>query len=126
MKPKDNIATSSLKFVLVDLIGDILYWPLWWYSKGLVKSAHFFINEIRNWEELLGVKIWLKNIFTPMYGQYDWEGRIISFFIRIFQIIFRTILLLMWTIFMLILFLAWIIGPIYVFYQFIDNIYWLN
>lgn len=125
MKAKNNIAYSSLKFILIELIGDIFYWPLWWYSKGLVKTGLFCLNEIKDQSERLALGVWLKNIFTPMFGQYDWEGRIISFFARLAQIIARVIILLIWSILVLAVFFAWIILPIYVFYQVIDNFFWL-
>ena len=125
MRAKNNIAVSSLKFVLVDLIGDILYWPLWWYSKGLVKTGLFCLQNLKSEYERLALGVWLKNLFTPMFGQYDWEGRLISFFIRIFQIIFRAILLLFWAIVFLVVFIAWIIVPPYIFYQAVINFQWL-
>lgn len=121
MKAKSNFVYSSLRFVLIDLVGDLLYWPLWWYSRGLKKVAFFCLNEISGWEEILGLHIWLKNIFTPMFGQYDLEGRLISFFVRLIQIIVRFFLLLFWTAVLLILLVAWIILPVYIFYQAIDN-----
>ncbi|OGY47192.1 MAG: hypothetical protein A3J62_04085 [Candidatus Buchananbacteria bacterium RIFCSPHIGHO2_02_FULL_38_8] len=121
MKAKNNIAYSSLKFVFIDIIGDVLYWPLWWYSKGLGKTGLFCLNEIKDEAERLGIEIWVKNIFTPMFGQYDWEGRLISFFARLIQIIIRSIILLIWAVLMLAVFLIWILLPIYIFYQVLDN-----
>jgi len=126
MRAKNSLTYSSLKFVLIDLIGDILYWPIWWYSKGLVQTGLFCLNEIKSQYQILGLGTWLKNIFTPMFGQYDWEGRIISFFARLIQIIARTALLITWTIVILILFLAWIILPIFIFYQITENIIFLS
>jgi len=121
----NNIVYNSLKFVLIELIGDILYWPLWWYSKGLINAGLFCINEIKAQEERLGLLIWVKNISTPMFGQYDIEGRIISFFARLFQIIFRAIFLLIWTALILAIFLLWIILPFIIFIQLINNFIWL-
>lgn len=121
----NNIFYTSLKYVLIELIGDVLYWPLWWYSKGLVKAGLFCLQAIKNQEERLGLSIWIKNIFTPMFGQHDIEGRIISFFARILQIIVRTIILLIWIILVLILFLIWIILPLFIIYQIVNNFLWL-
>jgi len=125
MKAKNNIAISSLNFVLVDLIGNFLYWPLWWYSKGLAKAGLFCFRSFQEESERLAINVWLKNIFTPMFGQYDWEGRIISFFIRLLQIIFRSILLLLWLMFLIVLLLLWVLLPIYISYQVVDNFFWL-
>lgn len=107
-----NIAYKSIRYVLIDLIGDILYWPLWWYSRGLINTAFFCFNEIAQQEERLGVRIWIRNLFTPMFGQYDIEGRIISFIMRLIQILFRSLLLLIWSIVIWLLLLAWIFLPV--------------
>lgn len=117
-----NIAFRTIRYVLIDLIGDILYWPVWWYSKGLLKAGLFCLREIKNQEERLGLTIWMKNIFTPMFGQYDIEGRIISFFMRLIQIIARSIFLAVWAAFMLILFTIWIILPLIAGYQLFINL----
>ena len=121
----NNIFYTSTKYVIIDLIGDILYWPLWWYTKGTVKAALFCLNEIKAQQERLGVMIWIKNISTPMFGQYDIEGRLISFFVRLVQIIARLILLLVWTIIMFLFFLAWLLLPIFVSLQIFDHFLWL-
>lgn len=107
----NNILISSLKYVAKDLIGDVLYWPFWWYSKGLLNTIKFSFRSIKNQQEALGVNIWIRNLFTPMYGQYDWEGRLISFAIRFIQIIFRAILLVIWTILSLIPVVIWLVLP---------------
>jgi len=31
----------------------------------------------------VGLRVWLKNLFAPMFGQTDWQGRLISFFMRL-------------------------------------------
>ncbi len=121
MKVKNNFAYSSIKFVLIDLIGDVLYWPIWWYSKGLAKTGLFCLEKIKDQFEALALGVWLKNLFIPMFGQYDWEGRLISFFMRTIQIIARLIILFIWSILILAIFLIWLLLPIYIFYQVIDN-----
>lgn len=112
-----NVLITSLKYVAKDLIGDFLYWPFWWYSKGLLNTIKFSFQSIKNQQEALGVNIWIKNIFTPMYGQYDWEGRLISFIIRLLQIIFRTFLLIIWMILSLIPIIIWVILPVIIIVQ---------
>ena len=118
----NNLFYSSLKFVLKDLIGDFLYWPIWWYSKGLINTVLFSLRSIRSWEEVLGVTIWAKNLFTPMYGQYDIEGRLISFFIRLIQLIVRSIILVILSILSLLPIVLWVVLPIVVFYYLYLNI----
>jgi len=97
--------------IIISLILEIVYFPIWWYSVGFLRFlkdvGNFFIGR----EKSLGFFIWLKNIFVPMYGQYDWTGRLISFFIRLVQIIFRGLLLLFWLLICLFVLLFWLALP---------------
>ncbi len=106
-----SLLEESAKYIFLDIIGNVLYFPVWWYTKGLKKSFIFCLNQIKEVEKYLALSIWIKNIFTPMYGQYDWQGRIISFFMRVIQIIFRSIFLLIWAILCFVLFLIWVALP---------------
>ena len=90
-----SIVLSSLKLFAVDFIGRILFWPIWWYTIGLKRLLTILAENIIEEEQRLGVGLWWKNLFTPMYGQYDWQGRIISFFMRLFVGIGRILLLLL-------------------------------
>ena len=80
-----NLFLSSLKFVFRDLIGDLIYFPIWWYSKGLKKVALFCFKEVGEASRRLSIGILFSHLLKPMYGQYDIAGRIISFFFRIIQ-----------------------------------------
>ncbi len=90
-----NFLTYGLK-IIFQTLGNIIYFPFWWYSVGFVETLKkewiFFSNQ----EKILGFRVWLTNIFVPMYGQYDAAGRVISFFIRLIQIIVRGLALLFW------------------------------
>jgi hypothetical protein len=111
---KHNFLTYGSQIIL-KILGEILYFPIWWYSVGLIefilKGWRFLLER----EKSLGFRIWLKNIFVPMYGQYDWAGRIISFFIRLIQVIARGILLLFWLAMFIVLVSLWLVGPILLF-----------
>jgi len=87
-------AGSLAKFLLADVIGDALYFPLWWYSRGLLRFLFALVGRWRNMAAKLGLGVWTRYLFTPMFGQYDAAGRIISFFVRIFQIMMRSALML--------------------------------
>ncbi|MFA5133946.1 MAG: hypothetical protein WC459_04055 [Patescibacteria group bacterium] len=113
---------SILKLILIDTVLDVLYFPVWWYSKGMVFSLKWAFREIADTQNFLGVHIWIKNIFTPMYGQYDIPGRIISFFMRFFQIILRSVAFLGFASFYLLMFFVYLILPIAVFYGIITHL----
>ncbi|HZJ41267.1 MAG TPA: hypothetical protein VFD16_03320 [Candidatus Saccharimonadales bacterium] len=90
-----NFLTYGLK-IIFQTLGNIIYFPFWWYSVGFIETIKKELIFLRNQEKSLGFKIWLMNIFVPMYGQYDVAGRIISFFIRLIQIIARGLALIFW------------------------------
>ena len=88
-----NFGIVLIKFTFVNLVRNIVYWPFWWYSAGLVIALKGVGNLIaRSWKGL-ALGVWLKNIFRPMYGQYDFASRIISFVMRLIQIIARLIIM---------------------------------
>ena len=97
---------------LGSLAVNIVTAPFWWYSVGLFVFAQMLAQSLRRAAVTLGIGLWAKNLFTPMYGQYDRAGRIISFFIRLANVIGRSIALAFWALWWLILFFIWIGGPI--------------
>lgn len=72
-----------------DIGGDIVRFPAWWYGQGLVNAGRYVIGFVRGYVRRLGFMVWVKNIFTPMFGRYDWQSRLISVFMRAMNIIFR-------------------------------------
>lgn len=112
----NNIFFSALKYVIVDVILNVLYFPVWWYTKGLFKIGFFIVNEIKEYANRLSIPILFKNLFTPMFGQYDIGGRIISFFVRIAQFFVLLAFMIIWVILLIILFLFWALFPIVVVY----------
>lgn len=98
--------------ILIQAVGEVLYFPIWWYSAGLFTCARRLLKFWLDQEKLLGVGVWIKNIFVPMYGQSDFAGRVISFLMRCFQIIVRSIVLFFFLILVLIVFLIWIFLPL--------------
>ncbi|MFH2136747.1 MAG: hypothetical protein ABII19_03930 [Patescibacteria group bacterium] len=109
-----KVTSGLIKDVFLDIVREILYFPIWWYTKGLAMAGNFSWQRIKNMEVRLGVKVWVVNIFKPMFGQRDIAGVLISFFMRIFQIIGRTLVLILWTMVMILVFFVWIILPFFV------------
>lgn len=107
---KTNFLTYFSEIIL-DFVFKILYFPLWWYGPGTIKKIRKCYNFLKDKEESLGLFIWCKNILVPMYGQNDFAGRVISFFVRFFQILFRSIIMLFWLFFAFIKLLIWLFFP---------------
>lgn len=111
-KISQNLTILSLRFIAVDIFFDILLWPVWWYTKGASRAFLFCLKTIHRQAEQMGYGIWLKNIFIPMYGQRDLQGRLISFLIRFSIIIFKSVFLLFWSLFIFLGFLLWELFPL--------------
>jgi len=111
-----------LSIVLIEEIKTILYFPIWWYSKGLIKAIEASISFVNDFEQTLGFKIWVKNLFVPMFGQHDLAGRLISFFLRIFQILWKGIALLIFIVLAFLYIIFWLVLPLFIIYQIIIHI----
>ncbi|HKM40486.1 MAG: hypothetical protein ACOXZ1_03260 [Patescibacteria group bacterium] len=98
--------------ISVQVIWDLVYFPLWWYSTGFIRLLKFLANFLRERWIVIGAGVWLKNLFRPMYGQSDFASRLISFFIRLFQIIFRFIVFLFFVALSMVIILLWLGLPI--------------
>ncbi|MFA6522659.1 MAG: hypothetical protein WCT24_03660 [Patescibacteria group bacterium] len=105
-----NPATSVTIF-LDELLGQFLRWPIWWYGAGLVSIAKSIGRFLKGYARSLGLKVWLKNLFVPMYGMYDWQSRMISFFMRVVQIIGRGIAFIFLAIFSVIFLVIYLLLP---------------
>ena len=78
----EGAAASSIRFVVKDIVLDVLLFPFWWYTTGAVQIFRWFLNRIRRASRAGGLRIWFRNFFKPMYGDYSFEGRLISFGMR--------------------------------------------
>jgi hypothetical protein len=116
------MSNLTLTKIFTDILIDIVFFPFWWYSFGLLKTAKKLIYFVADKEKSLALTVWIKNIFTPMYGQRDIQGFLISFFVRLAQIIFRSFILIFWVIVALIGFWLWLIIPALVIYQIIRQL----
>jgi len=91
-----------------ETIGRALFFPVWWYSRGLAMVSRAVGRSVKNQYINLGLGVWLTNLFVPMYGATDIAGRVISFFIRFFMIIVRGFALLLWIILVIVFFAAYL------------------
>lgn len=117
-----QIFLLGLRYFFIDLIGGVLKFPIWWYGRGLLMVAGGGVAWIVGYAKSLSLSVWMKNLFVPMYGMYDWQSRIISFFMRLAQIFFRALGVLLITIVVLIVFMAYLALPIVTVFAFIYQI----
>lgn len=109
-----NILTQASKLLILDYITEILYFPVWWYGAGLKNALNFFIRGVMEADRFTGFSLLLRNIFKPMFAQYDKQGRIISFVMRLVLIIYKGLTLILLVIFYLVTLVFWLGLPILV------------
>ncbi len=104
-----------LRFVALEVLFDAVRFPVWWYGAGLVRAWRWFASTIRFGVDRLALPTQLRHLGTPMFGDYSREGRVISFFVRLFQLLVAFLFLLLWTVWhtlLLLLYLAVLPGAI--------------
>jgi hypothetical protein len=121
MLTNNSVAYSGKIFI--EIIIDIVYFPVWWYTRGAYLFAKKLFNFLGNKQKSLALWVWIKNLYRPMFGQYDWQGMLISFFMRLVQIIFRSIVMFFWVIFIFVCFCIWLILPLFVLYEIIFQLH---
>ncbi|OIO18773.1 MAG: hypothetical protein CO029_03620 [Candidatus Magasanikbacteria bacterium CG_4_9_14_0_2_um_filter_41_10] len=98
--------------IAFQLVLDMLYFPLWWYSGGLRRIIIGLFHMLQDANASLAPGLWLRHIFTPMYGQTDFQGRLMSFFMRVVNIIGRLFALVVYMCVLFFLFCLWLIVPV--------------
>lgn len=91
------------------------FFLLWWaykQPKHILTVANRFVRLINN---QISFTLNIRLIFTPLFGDYTIVGHVIGFFIRVFQIIFGLIFMLVLSIGCLMLPLAWYAIPYLIF-----------
>lgn len=103
-----------LQRLLIELAIDIVYFPLWWYTAGAKKTLLACGRMIAEANRNFAPWLWFKNIFVPMFGQYDFAGRVTSFIVRAANVFGRTFALCIWICVVFVLFLLWLAFPLFV------------
>ena len=119
----NNAFLAAISFITKDIIGDLLYFPVWWYSQGLKKTALGFWEQAKDMAKGLAIPVLARHLLKPMYGDYTRSGRIISFFMRIIQFAVLSVGVCIWSLILLVLLLAWIIVPVLIVYILIRQIF---
>lgn len=105
------------KLVVSDVLGELLAAPVFWYARGAADAGRYCVGMIRDRWLALGVGVWIRNLFVPMFGSRDITGVLISFFMRLFQIIVRGLAMAAWTLIVAALFVLYLAVPVFVLFQ---------
>lgn len=87
---------------------------IWWYTNGLLALLERLWGHVVDLVRALDLKLLAKYLFVPMYGYRDIGSRVISFFVRIVQLIFRLTYTLIYLVIETVFVLVWCILPIFV------------
>lgn len=98
--------------IIFQFLLDILYFPLWWYSGGLRRVVIGLYHLLQDANATLAPGLWVRHVFTPMYGQTDIQGRLMSFFMRVVNIIGRFFALVFSLSMLVVLLVLWLVLPI--------------
>lgn len=112
-----TFAIETIRFIIVDFVISIIYFPLWWYTEGLLKVVRMIVREIRGLAKTFNLKILFQFILKPMFGQYDIWGRIISFGVRIVHFTFLTMYTLVYSILLSFVLILWIVLPFFILFN---------
>ena len=111
-----------LQRMLLELVLDIIYFPVWWYTGGVKHAGMFCYGLLQDANYFLAPGLWLKNMFVPMFGQTDLQGRLMSIFMRFANFIGRSIGFLIWFFVVIFIFILWLVFPIFVIYMLIISL----
>lgn len=117
-----EIFFNSLNFIVKEIIGSMLYFPVWWYTTGALNILKKISSEIKNFAHDLNLGILFKYLFKPMYGMTDIWSRIISFLVRITQFFILGLIAALWIMLLFCLFILWLVGPLFVLYNIIHQL----
>jgi len=110
----NNAWLFNIKLIVVDIILDFFYWPIWWYTVGLKNALLFCGRQIRQTWRALALGIWLRNMLTPMYGDRSILGRAISLMMRIVVLAWKMTWMILWLMIILMLLALWVGAPFFV------------
>lgn len=113
----ENMWLLVLQRIAIEFVLDIVYFPLWWYTGGVKWAFLYCLHFFKSANSYLAPGLWLNNIFVPMYAQTDIQGRLVSFIVRLGNVIIRGIGLLIWLVITLFLFSLWLLVPLLVVYM---------
>lgn len=115
--------TRMTAYLLREVVFGALYAPIWWYTKGLLETGKQLNQWLKSYARSLAIGIWVKNFFVPMYGQRDWQSRLISMFFRFITIAGKSSVLCVWFVLLFVLFLIYLTLPIAAIYMMVYHFY---
>lgn len=98
--------------VITFLPKELLNFLYWWYFEVPEQFLLFSLKLLGAYLDRMSVTVMLRTLFTPMFHDYTITGRFLSFFFRVFRILFGLFVNLLMSVVLIIFFLTWLIIPI--------------
>ncbi len=99
-----------LQLMIIRVIG----LPVWWYGRGLMDVILWSMHTVSTMQKQLALRLWMKNLFVPMYGDDSVTGRMISFFVRLISIVLRGIGVIVFACALIVLCCVYLVLPVFV------------
>lgn len=84
-----------------------------WYGQSPSWVYHRFLETIRTLDGRFAVQHMLRNITRPIFQDYDWQGRIIGFFLRLARILLAVFVYFLTFLLYVVVYLLWLAFPIF-------------
>jgi hypothetical protein len=88
----------------------ILGLPIWWYGQGLAAFLKRLSQTISDVSKILALRVWIKNLFVPMYGETSFSGKVISFGIRLIMVFVRGLGVVLFSLLLFVGFIVYIVA----------------
>lgn len=100
------------KYFIIEWLGSIVRFPFWWETDGLTGVLRWMRREWKNRLRQAALGLWVRSFFVPMYGQYDWTGRLLSIMMRMVVLFARVSALALTSVWDVCLLAAWVMLPL--------------
>lgn len=120
------LAGQVTGFIVKDIIWNVVYFPLWWYTRGLLRILQMIKREIGGVARMLHLPTLFKYLLKPMYGYTDIVSRIISFYVRIVQFVVLLAFTLVVVAGLLVLLVIWMLAPVITIYSVGFHLGWIT
>jgi hypothetical protein len=87
------------------------FW-VWWYVIIAYDLARFLLEKWGFLLNLLNLPAMVSNMFVPLYQDYSWGGKFISFIIRFVWVFFGTIVMVIATVPIVLVYVIYLLLPL--------------
>lgn len=98
------------------------FW-VWWYvviaydlARSLFGKWSFMLNQ-------LNLPVMVTNMFVPLYQDYSWGGKFISFLIRFVWVFFGSIIMIIFTVLLVLIYVIYLLLPLMPIFAFLGTFF---